>query len=57
MEKKKEKYLEAFIIQYLPIVLMKFKEIGKGILNTFGSLIILQELINIEGIIFSKIVE
>jgi len=57
-EKKKEKTIESYLLQSLPIVLAKLKDVGKGALNTFGSLLILQELVNVEGPAFyTKIIE
>jgi hypothetical protein len=37
---------------------VKFKEVGKGVLNTFGALVILQEVVNIENpVFFNKILD
>jgi hypothetical protein len=41
-EKKKDKVIEGYLLQSLPGVLAKLKDVGKGVLNTFGSLLILQ---------------
>lgn len=41
-EKKREKVLESFLLQYFPLIIAKYKEVNKGVLNTFGALAILQ---------------
>lgn len=57
-EKKKEKAIESYLVQALPSILSKLKDVSKGILNSFGSLLILQELVNAETpLFFSKIIE
>jgi hypothetical protein len=38
--------------------MLKFRDIGKGILNTFGALVVMQELISFENpVFFTKIIE
>lgn len=38
--------------------MLKFRDIGKGVLNTFGALVVLQELVSLENpIFFTKIIE
>lgn len=38
--------------------MLKFRDIGKGILNAFGALVVLQELISLENItFFNRIIE
>lgn len=57
-EKKKEKVLESHLLQYFPIIMLKFRDIGKGVLNTFGALVILQELVTIDNpLFFNRIIE
>lgn len=57
-EKKKEKVLEGYLLQYLPIIMVRFKDISKGLLNTFGALTVLQEFISLDNpVFFIKIVE
>lgn len=56
-EKKREKHLEGHLLPYLPLIISKCKE-GKGPLTTFGSLLILQEMVLTEGnSYFGKILE
>ena len=47
-EKRKEKHLEPLLLHYLPLLLSKLKEGVKGILSTFGALLVLQELISLD---------
>ena len=47
-EKRKEKHLEPLLLHYLPLLLSKLKEGLKGILSTFGALLVLQELISLD---------
>jgi fused len=57
-EKKKEKQLESALLPYLPVLLAKAKEGSKGLLNTFGAVLVLQELLTIEGpAFFPRILE
>lgn len=37
------------LLQYLPTLLAKMKEGVKGLLNTFGAIVVLQELLTVEG--------
>ena len=57
-EKRKEKHLEPLLLHYLPLLLSKLKEGVKGILSTFGALLVLQELISLDcPSFFPKILE
>ena len=57
-EKKREKVLEPYIQQYFPVLMLKFRDISKGLLNTFGALVLLQELVSLENpFFFARIVE
>jgi hypothetical protein len=57
-EKKKDKGIENYLMQALPAVLSKLKDVSKGVLNSFGSLLILQELVNADSsVFFTRIIE
>lgn len=57
-EKKQERHLETIMLQHLPVLLAKAREGAKSLLNTFGSLLVLQELLTIEGpLFFPRILE
>lgn len=38
--------------------MLRFREVGKGLLNTFGALVVLQELVALESpLFFTRVVE